>query len=155
MSTRSSCSLPVASTCLSLQGQPSPSTLLLCALAQPPSGVMLPAQGLSQHGIAPTRTRVAPQPAAFCCREAQERRGTWLRVLASSRGQTRQSGSLGASGKRWALRVLGSEVCGLAGLGRGSWWLSSCAKSVVETQKSQRPVVLWRQDEGLRGGWRK
>lgn len=56
--------------------------------------------------------------------------------LASSRGQIRQSGSLGASGKRWALRVLGSEVCGPAGLGRGSWWLSSCAKSVVETQRS-------------------
>lgn len=69
-----SCSLPVASTCLSLHGQPSPSTLPLCPLAQPPSMVVLPDQGLSQHSLAPTGTRAAPRPAAFCHREAQERR---------------------------------------------------------------------------------
>ena len=139
-----SCSLPVASTCLSLQGQPSPSTLLLCPLAQPWSRGGAACSGHKSAQPCPHWDEGCTLTCSILPQGGSGKEETWPWVLVSSRGQTRQSGSLGASRKRWALRVLGSEVCGTAGLGRVSWWLSSCAKSVVETQRSPRPVVLWR-----------
>lgn len=126
-----SCSLPVASTCLSLHGQPSPSTLPLCPLAQPPSMVVLPDQGLSQHSLAPTGTRAAPRPAAFCHREAQERREPGHGSLSPAEGKqdspdhSEHQGSDGHS-ECWDLGSVGRPAWGGAPGGSAAaprvWW---------------------------------
>lgn len=113
------------------RGSPAPQPCFSAPLPSHGLGVVLPAQGISQHSLAPTGTRAAPRPAAFCHREAQERRKPGHGSLCpaedkqDSPDHSEHQGSDGHS-ECWDLRSVGQLAWGGSPGGSAAalrvWW---------------------------------